>query len=180
MGLQLQEQSIVGYAFQQRFIELAQACVIGSNPLHVTFGSTVEDWVISQVFTQDPFLRLEDQADLAGGLFFWCVGNTTAYDAILILPNGRIRFIQVTAGKEHTFPLDAVVNFLKQLEKRNIEFTHVDFVVVRPADDDQPFSLVKRVGSLHNWRDLSGAVWDKGDNCRHNNVRYGTLHWSAP
>lgn len=88
--------------------------------------------------------------------------------------------MQVTAGQEHRFPLYAVVNFLNALDTRNIKFTHVDFVAVSPADDNRLFSLVKRRGSLHKWLDLSGAPWDKGDNCRYKNVRHGAVDWTAP
>ena len=72
----MDEPSIIGYAFQQRFIELAQKCLIGSTPLRVTFGNTGEGWVISKVITQDAFLKLQSPVDVVDGVFFWCVGNT--------------------------------------------------------------------------------------------------------
>ena len=49
MGLQMNEPSVVEYAFQHRFIEIAQSCLIADSPIGVTIGDTVEDWTFSKV-----------------------------------------------------------------------------------------------------------------------------------
>jgi hypothetical protein len=42
--------------------------------------------------------------------------------SVLIYANGRIRFIQVTAGKERSFKTYAVVGLLRELESRFVHF----------------------------------------------------------
>ena len=109
--------------------------------------------------------------------FFWCVGNTTAYDAVFIYENGRIRFIQVTAGNEHSFKIYSVDQLLRNLENRGVTFTHVDFVVVRPLLDNNEFRLKPLAGSLQRWLDFDGTQWQSGGNCR-DQVRHGKIDWS--
>ena len=88
----------------------------------------------------------------------------------------RIRVVQVTAAASHSFKIYAVDSFLCLLKVRGIEFTHVDFVVVRPNDDTRAFTLETPVGSLNRYNDYKGTKWVSGDNCR-SQVRYATVGW---
>jgi hypothetical protein len=145
-------------------------------------GGITETWAINQHEIGDPEFKLTQAADVTVGRFFWCAGNTAAYDAVFIYAPGKIRFIQVTSGKDQSFKIYAVNGLLRNLENRGIIFTHVDFVVVRPlpdtfAPDTFAFNLKTPVGSLERWFDFTGTEWQTGANCR-NQARHGKVPWS--
>lgn len=178
MGLRIGAQSVVGYAFQQRFLELAEKCCQTAEPLRVTVGpdNIVEEWRIGGVWHDDPLEGL-----IAAGntnRLIWAVSNTAAYDAILVFATGQIRFIQVTAGTSHSLKLYAAVSLLHKLEALGVQFSKVDFVVVRPADDTRSFRLDLPVGSFaENWRTVDDEDWAVGAAAR-DQVRKGTLAWA--
>jgi hypothetical protein len=176
MGLRIKEPSVVRYAFQQRFLEFANQHLTLQTPARVAINDMIEDWEIGIMSESSPLERLQQAEDALLGLFFWCVDSTAAYDAILIYAHGRIRFIQVTSGAEHSFKVYAVDSLLRTLQGRGIIFTHVDFVVVRPSNDNRAFTLKNPVGSLDNWVDFSGEQWARGGNAR-NQVRYARVPW---
>jgi hypothetical protein len=124
----------------------------------------MEDWEIGIMSESNPLERLQQSEDALPGLFFvWCVDSTVAYDAILIYVQGRIRFIQVTAGAEqHSFQAYAVIDsLLCTLEGRGIILTHVDFVVVRPCNDDRALFTLERI-LLGHWINGSTSVASNG------------------
>ena len=176
LGMSIGEMSIVGYGFQQRFYEATRDAWLSGAQLSVVFDNAVETWAINEFNIQDPANHLNEVTDVRAGRFFWCVGNTAAYDAVFIYENRRIRFIQVTSGKEHSFKIYSVDQLLRNLENRGITFTHVDFVVVRPLPDTDEFTLKTPVGSLQRWLDFNGTRWQSNATCR-DQVRYGKLDW---
>lgn len=175
MGMHIKEDSVIGYGFQQRFRELLDEHEQVETGMKFLLNGETEYWPVVTVGLGD---TLEDmESNTSPGTWFWCVGNTAAYDAIYIYADRCIRFIQVTAGKKHSFKIYAVDSILRSLKNRNIEFTNIDFVVVRPGDDTRTFTLDTPDGSLHLYRDFHGARWARGANCR-NQVRYATVEWS--
>ena len=180
MGMTIKEPSVVGYGFQQRFWELLNTHEQSKTGLNLRLSgeSASQSWQVLTVLSDDPIETLQDVSStgLSPGTWFWCVGNTAAYDAIVMYAVGRIRFVQVTAAASHSFKIYAVDSFLRLLKVRGIEFTHVDFVVVRPNDDTRAFTLETPVGSLNRYNDYKGTRWVSGDNCR-SQVRYATVGW---
>ena len=105
MGLKFDVPGIVGYAFQQRFLEFANEHAMLQTPARPMIHEIPEDWEIRAFSHKTPLERLQQAGNALPGLFFWCVAATAAYDAILIYADGRIRFIQVTTGVSHSFKI---------------------------------------------------------------------------
>eukprot|EP00978_Attheya_sp_CCMP212_P029659 scaffold106045_cov56-Attheya_sp.AAC.3 len=149
MGLRMKEPSVVGYAFQQRFLEFANQHLTLQTPARAVINDVIEDWEIGIMSESSPLERLQQAEDA----------------------------LPVTAGAEHSFNVYAVDRLLRTLEGRGIILTHVDFVVVRPlSNDDHAFTLENPAGSLDKWLNFSGEQWARGGNAR-NQVRCARVPW---
>ena len=74
-----------------------------------------------------------------------------------IYDTGKIRFVQLTAGRTDDYLFSSINSLLQRLAfDGGLRFTHVDFVVLRPVDDDRDFSKGEVTGRLEQgWKDLS-------------------------
>jgi len=135
-----------------------------------------EQWSAASLRNTDNFLdSIVANCDI--GSWIWIGKNQAGFDAVHIYDLRKIRFVQVTAGKKHDYLFSAIQSLLAVLASQDIAFTHVDFVVVRPLDDDRDFSKGEVTGRLdQGWKDFSDNLWNTRDPSL--NARALKIDWS--
>ena len=88
--------------------------------------------------------------------------------------------MQVTAGKTHTFKLANLDSMLTSLGlgdgvRDGVRWSHLEFMILRPEDDNREFTLKLATGGLQSYKRFDGKEWDRKD--YRNNVQYATLGW---
>jgi len=79
------------------------------------------------------------------------------FDAVMLLSNGTIRFIQTTIGKSHDLKMWSLADFVKRLRelKHTVSMAEVFFVI-----PDDSLSRYFKIGKLPNWEDFSRLFSD--------------------
>ena len=176
-GRALGVRAVEGYALEASFSKSLRDAV--STAHFVTLydaDGVAEQWSAASFRgTDNVFDAIVANHDF--GSWIWIGGYQAGFDAVHIYDEGKIRFVQVTAGKKQDYLFSAIHSLLEMLALRDITFTHVDFVVVRPIDDDRDFSKGDVTGRLdQGWNDFSGNPWDTRDPSL--NARILKIRWS--
>ena len=100
-----------------------------------------------------------------------------ALDAVHVVSNTHIRFVQVTAGTSHTFKLHILDSMMTALRHAGggVTWAHLEFMILRPEDDRRCLYLTKTEGSLLSYHCFDNEPWHRPDYS--NNVQYATLDW---
>ena len=101
-------------------------------------------------------------------------------DAVHLVSNDYIRFVQCTAGATHTYYLDVIHSLLMKLGTGHcIYWKNIDFMILRPEDDRRDFEFYRAPGSLvgHGYVRFDGQLWDRS-NGKRNNVSFCQLPWT--
>jgi len=138
----------------------------GNMPLNVSSVIFCEAGKVSEM------LKVRHDPDT----WIFIAGRQGAFDAIHVVSNTHIRFVQVTAGKTYSFKLHILHEFMTKLGLAVSPGVHGSPPRGRPptvqfADND----LQTTTGRLHNYRRFDGAQWYRAD-CR-DNVQYASLDW---
>ena len=176
-GRTLGIRAVEGYALEASFQKSLRDAVGGTRFFTVYDAEGKgEQWSAASLRNTDNFL----DAIVANhniGSWIWIGKNQAGFDAVHIYELRKIRFVQVTAGKKHDYLFSAIQSLLAVLASQDITFTHVDFVVVRPLDDDRDFSKGEVTGRLdQGWKDFSGNLWNTRDPSL--NARILKIDWS--
>jgi DNA polymerase III delta prime subunit len=114
-------------------------------------GDVIEDWDAKD------YVEYSGSADLRRivkkinvGTWLLPNWNQGCFDAVQLLKNKTLRFVQVTAGKSHNLLLNHAAVFIKTLVGLGFEIETIDFVFLGPEGSDPP-NLTKIVGSLLHW-----------------------------
>ena len=177
-GRTMDIRALEGYALEADFQKTLKIAANAASQITVFHGNgDTEQWsVVSYRLTDDVFEALVENRAI--GSWIWVGGFQAGFDAVHIYGDGMIRFVQATAGKKHDYLFSAIYSLLERLALENIIFTHVDFVVVRPQDDNRIFTKGDVSGRLgQGWRDFSGNDWDLRDPTR--NARIVKIAWSS-
>ena len=141
-------------------------------------GITTENWPIRSFFKTEHVDETLRDSTTARNCWIWVGGSQTGFDAVHIYGNNKIRFVQTTAGEKDAFNLYAVDSLPRRLkEESGFEHTHVDFVIVRPDDDDRAFELGTATGRIiGDVQDFRNNSWKDRSDPR-DNVRYLRIAW---
>lgn len=130
---------------------------------------TTEDEVVA---------HLAGQAGHTANAWTFIAGRQGAFDAIHIAPEHvrRIRFVQVTAGASHPFKLSIIDALLqKLLLEHNVGCSHLEFMILRPDDDHQKFTLDTADGKVQTCPHFDRQLWDTRDH--RSNVECAAIAW---
>jgi hypothetical protein len=143
-----------GWVFELDFL-LRLRLADDSDHSIVVFDDKAEEeqWTVS---SRESFDNPSDlsQIQLADGM--WLIPkrwNQGGYDAVQVLENGGLRFVQVTRGATHSLKLDYFAMFITEVVKQR-QVTSVEVVFVVPfgsADEFNPPSHAQTRGSLSQW-----------------------------
>ena len=97
----------------------------------------------------------------ADNTWIFIAGRQGAFDAIHIVSNTHIRFVQVTGGKKHSFKLHILDETMKALALRKKRWTHLEFMIIRPEDDNRRFYLETTQGRLQNYLRFDEERWHR-------------------
>ena len=109
----LKNQAIVGYAFEEL---LKKKLVEAKEPgqqlaiMHSGGPSTRLEVSAVQLCVGSAQVAALPQTRQAADTWIFVAGRQGAFDAVHIVSNTHIRFVQITAGKSHTFKLKALIN----------------------------------------------------------------------
>jgi hypothetical protein len=79
--------------------------------------------------------------------------NQGCYDAVQILPNNGVRFVQVTLSKRHDLKLCHIVKLLNKLPKNlRKSIQKVEIAIVIPSTATHTEFTATAMGSLENYR----------------------------
>lgn len=174
VGRALENQAIEGYALELQLKKKLNEAKHPGRYLVLSHGS-ISLAVSSVLFCEggDVLEMLKTHHDPDTWIFI--AGRQGAFDAIHVVSNTHIRFVQVTAGKRHSFKLDILDGFMTTLGMAGLTWSHLEFMIVRPEDDHRPFSLLTTRGRLQNYRRFDEEQWHRAD--YRDNVQYATLDW---
>jgi len=176
-GRRLGVRAVEGYALEVSFSNSLRDAVGGTRSFTVYDSEgNAEQWSAASLQnTNDVLDAVVAHHNI--GSWIWIGKNQAGFDAVHIYDQGKIRFVQVTAGKKHDYLFSAIQSLLTGLAPWGITFTHVDFVVVRPVDDDRDFLKGEVTGRLdQGWLDFSDHEWNTSDPSL--NVRILKIDWS--
>jgi hypothetical protein len=169
IALNLNQPAVKGYALELHFLELLNNHTNKTDSGIEVFQSVTEteEWPVGHVVRQSSTLLEAIKGvgvDHRKNAWIWVGGNITGFDAVHIFTTSNehcIRFVQITAAQEDSFKLYAVDAALRQLAANDISFARVDFVFVRPTDDEREFYMKPAEGGLKsgNWKTLDGGLW---------------------
>ena len=164
--------AIEGYALEIRVQQKLMQARETNTPLSFTVSEELEIWNVAKFQNEAPE-SIEDAISNNNTIdaWYWIGGNQGGYDAIHVYSESCIRFVQVTAGGSHSFYLDYVDSLLRNVALKGRAFNTVDFVTLRPSDDDREFNLETPRGRLNQgWNSYAGFSWASGDARNHARV----------
>jgi len=169
--------AVEGYALEASFSNSLRDAVGGTRSFTVYDSEgNAEQWSAASLQNTNDVLDAIVASHNIGS-WIWIRKNQAGFDAVHIYDQGKIRFVHVTAGKKHDYFFSAIQSLLIGLASQGITFTHVDFVVVRPADDDRDFLKGEVTGRLdQGWLDFSDHLWNTRDPSL--NARILKIDWS--
>ena len=178
MALALSNKVIEGYALEE---QLKKNLKEASNPgLHLTVeigGANVALPVGNLIFCDASEVQSHLERRLDPETWIYVAGRQGAFDAIHVVSDTHLRFVQVTAGKSHTFYLDVIDVLLQQLATSGITLTHVEFMILRPSTDrHRDFQLGTARGRIQNYLRFDGQPWHRPD--YRDNVNFAFLEWT--
>jgi hypothetical protein len=177
VGRALGVRAVEGYALEASFSKSLQVAVSTAHAVTVYAADGVAQHWSAASFrnTENVFDAIVANRDV--GSWIWIGGYQAGFDAVHIYDTRKIRFVQVTAGKKHDYLFSAMHSLLEMLALQDITFTHVDFVVVRPIDDERDFAQGDVTGRLEQgWNDFNGTPWNTRDPSL--NTRILKIGWS--
>lgn len=165
-GRALGVRAVEGYALEASFSKTLRDAVSTSSSVTVFDAHGVpEEWSAASFrsHTENVFDAIVEKQD--AGSWFWIGGFQAGFDAVHIYETGKIRFVQLTAGKTHEYLFSSINSLLQRLAfDGGLHFTHVDFVILRPVDDDRDFSKGEVSGRLdQGWNDFADTPWNTRD-----------------
>ena len=99
-----------------------------------------------------------------------------AFDAVHVVSQTHIRFVQATVGQKHSFYLDIIDSLLRKLNNLN-SWTHMEFMVLRAETErSRGFRLNTPRGGLQQYLRFDEQAWDRRDYQK--NVIYKFLEWT--
>jgi hypothetical protein len=173
-----QNKAIEGYAFEEQLkTKLGDAARLGSDLYLGTANGTLMALPVSHLkFCSTDSLITHLQVDQPNDTWIFIGGLQGAFDAIHVVSNERIRFVQLTVGLTHSFKLNIITVLMKELlVKHNKTWSHLEFMVLRPVDGPPNFRLLDAIGDLPAYTRFDEQPWDRSDYC--SNVVYTTLSW---
>lgn len=181
----LDNNAIVGYALEgQLKKKLTEATNPGRSLVLRSHTGQQKTLQVSQVIPCSNESQVEAtlraRARLARNSWLFIAGRQGAFDAVRIISETHIRFVQVTAGASHMFKISILDSLLRRLGAHapglgSVTWTHLEFLVIRPADDNRHFNLKTAVGSLQQYRRFDGEFWVRSD--YRQNVQHARLDW---
>jgi hypothetical protein len=163
----LSNKAIEGYAVEE---QLKKCLDRASNPgasLDVQINNTFVPFAVGTVVPCDARdLEYILKQRLLPDTWLFVAGRQGAFDAVHVVSDTRIRFVQATAGGSHAFYLDIIDALLRRFQRDfQISWTHVEFMVIRPLSDrNRPFALKTARGGLgQGYLCFDGQAWDRRD-----------------
>jgi hypothetical protein len=146
--------SLDGWVFELDFLLRLRLAKKHGHALIVYDDMAEEPWTVDSRKHFDKLAELE-QIQLADGM--WLIPkrwNQGGYDAVQVLENNGLRFVQVTRGATHSLKLDYFVKLITEVVKqRQVASVEVVFVVpFGSADEFKPPTDAQVRGSLSEWK----------------------------
>jgi hypothetical protein len=145
--------SFDGWVFQMDFLQRLYSAVTHQCSLELVKDS----WEVPKL---REFYSEEDlvNTELSVGCWFILTKiNQGCYDVLQLLDR-KLRVVQLTVAKTHTFKLVYVDRLLDVLmERRDIKIESLDIVIVTLPENKEPFKLGKVTGTSTRIKEL----WDK-------------------
>jgi hypothetical protein len=111
-------------------------------------GGGIEDWDAKDYVEYSGSADLRRIAkEIKVGTWLLPNWNQGCFDAVQLLDNKRLRFVQVTARKSHSLLLHHAADLINTLVELGFEIETIDFVFLVPEGKDRP-KLDKPVGDL--------------------------------
>jgi len=180
----LDNQAIEGYALEEQLKKkLLQASQPG-NHLTLGIGRAYVQYQVSKLIVCSTSNEVIDalRKNQPPDTWIFIAGRQGAFDAIHLETNQpetdrRIRFVQITAGRSHTFKLGIIDSMMQTLAigPTSMRWSHLEFMILRPEDDNRKFDLKKAEGGLQSYKRFDGTEWDRTDYRK--NVQHATLGW---
>jgi hypothetical protein len=155
-NFEFDNQTFDGWVFELDFmLQLRQASEAAKKSLVVYANeNNAEKWDVGNRLSFDKPQEIESMKSLDDGT--WLIPrrwNQGGYDAVQLLPDKRLRFVQITRGKTHGLKLSFFHTLIKHVvEKREVESVEVVFVVPRGAKHEFKCPTATNVsGSLEPW-----------------------------
>lgn len=189
IGVTLDNRAIVGYALEEHLktklveAEISNRRLVLLHENREPFELPVSRFLEIRPDELDSTGRLNEllrnKATYQHNTWIFIGGRQGAFDAIHLVTNNRIRFVQVTAGHRHSFKLNVVDSLMRNLltgEGDPVTWSHMEFLIIRPGDDTRQFALETTVGGLSgNYLHFNEQPWDTL--VYRSNLTYARLRW---
>jgi hypothetical protein len=174
----LSNEVIKGYALEEQLKKsLSEASKPGQSLTLFCGHTSVLFPVENLIFCEAAELLDILGARLPPNTWIFIAGRQGVFDAIHVLSDTHIRFIQVTAGTSHIFYLDIIDTLLRKLDQSDIRWTHLEYMVLRPISDlKKHFRLNTARGRLQGYVRFDEQPWHRED--LRENAQYALLAWS--